>query len=310
MLSKEAIRPIQKTDKTTSIFDRFGIELKPMELFQDLIHNPYPPEKGWHFGTGDPEFWKFSSKFIVPGGKALDLGSGLGRTSIPFALQGMEVAAYETNPAYVRAMKAVAENFDLPISVLNEDVRTADFGKNKYDTVILGQTFAHFESREEAFKVLDKAIDAVKPGGHIWFRGNGKGYDIEGQTPSLNGSKEHYMNTCSCSGEKRMEKHLFFDPFELIEYMSEKGIKVAHTQMAPERGKTNIMYGEDWEPDRDYFDEEVGMEDIFSGVFDDEVVEDRNVVDAPKRELDRAGDIITIIGQKIKKINVASNTGC
>lgn len=290
MFLKETIRPIQpKTDRKISIFGR---EVTPMDLFQDLIHipytpyNPYLPEKGWHFGTGDPEFWKFSSNLIVPGGKALDLGSGLGRTSMPFALQGMEVTAYETNHAMVKAMSAVAENFDLPIAILSEDVRTADFGKNIYDTVILGQTFVHFESREEAFTVLEKAIDAVKPGGHIWFRGNGKG------DPEDNTREDFYIHTCHCSGEMKIEPHLFFDPAELIHHLSNKGINIVHMQMgemvtvpkkpkeAPKK-RPNIMYGEDWDPDREYFDETVGMEDLFR-----------------EGMSQRTDDIITIIGQK------------
>jgi SAM-dependent methyltransferase len=289
MLSKEAIQPIQpKTDKTTSIFDRFGIELTPMDLFQDLIHNPYLPEKGWHFGTGDPEFWKFSSKLIVPGGKALDLGSGLGRTSMPFALQGMEVTVYETNPTWVKAMGAVVGNFDLPISVLNEDIITADFGQNIYDTVILGQTFAHFESREEAFKVIKKVIDAIKPGGHIWFRGNGKG------DPEANTREDFYMHTCDCSGEMKMEPHLFFDPLELVRHLSKKGISIVHMQMGEmvtvpnkpkeePKNRPDIMYGEDWDPNREYFGETVSKEDLFG-----ESIKGHQ----------RTDDIITIIGQK------------
>jgi len=278
MSLKETFQPIQpiqpKIDEKISIFGR---EVTPMYLLQDLIH--ISSEKGWDcwdFRVGDPEFWKFSSRLIVRGGKALDLGGGLGRTSMPFALQGMEVTAYETNPAFVRAMKAVVKNFDLPIAVLSEDVRTADFGQDIYDTVIIGQTFAHFESREEALEVLDKAIDALRPGGCIWFRGNGKG------DPEDSISKDFYMHTCACSGEMKIEPHLFFDPLELAHYIRETGIKIVHAQMVPEHGKVNIMYGEDWGTSRDQFDDSVSLADLF---------------DEGERVY-RGDDIITIIGQK------------
>lgn len=290
MSLKETFQPIQpiqpKTDEKISIFGR---EVTPMYLLQDLIH--ISSEKGWDcwdFRVGDPEFWKFSSKLIVRGGKALDLGGGLGRTSMPFALQGMEVTVYETNPAFVRAMKAVVKNFDLPIAVLSEDVRTADFGQNIYDTVILGQTFAHFESREEALEVLDKAIDALKPGGCIWFRGNGKGDSAnEGQMSNsyfnpFQEIEDTYMNTCNCSGEIKIEAHLFFDPLELARHINERGLKIVHTQMVPEPGKVNIMFGENWGTPRDQFDDSVSQADLFN----------------EGERAYRGDDIITIIGQK------------
>lgn len=310
MSLKEAIRPIQpKKGGNTPVSEGLGA---PMALFEMLIHNPFPknpdaeikekPKKiQWPFDTGDPELWKFSSELIDPKGKALDLGSEFGRTSVPFALHGMNVTAYDKNPDFVKALNAVAENFDLPITVLNENATTADFGKEQFDTVILGKTFAHFESREEAFKVIDKAIKALKPGGRILFRGNGPGYDgLDGQTsskdrnfdpfldPEVYNSKEHYVNTCNCSGETGVVGHLFFDPLEVIQHMSERGIKIVHTQMVPQRGKTNIMYGEDWEPDRDYFDEDVSIDDILGAVFDE--LGERTY---------RGDDMITIIGQKI-----------
>lgn len=294
MSSKEIILSIlPKTGGDVSIFGRTAT---PMGLFGDLIRNPR--DQGWSFNTGDPEFWQFSSKLqlVVPKGKLLDIGSNLGRTSVPFALQGMNVTAYDNNPVFVKALEVIASNFDLPISVINEDVRAADFGEGKFDAVILGQVFTHFGSRDEAFDVIYKAIKALKTNGKIWFRGNGPGYDgVDGETKSFNGRNEHYMNSCDCSGEIRMEPHLFFDPAELVSRIGKRGVNIVHMQMGKmvtvpknpkeePKNRPNIMYGEDWDPDREYFAETVSIEDLFGGS-----------IERPQR----TDDIITIIGQKI-----------
>lgn len=55
----------------------------------DLIHNPN--DQGWHFGTGDPEYWKFKDSLVVTGGKVLDIGITVARSSFFFALNGMDV---------------------------------------------------------------------------------------------------------------------------------------------------------------------------------------------------------------------------
>lgn len=229
-------------------------EFTPTETFSLSIHNQH--EKGWFFPAfGDPEFWKFSDKLLVPGGKALDLGVGAGRTSLPLALRGMSVTGYEIDPNYLIIIRAMQKEYNLPIDIREQDITEADFGKEQYDTVILGQTFSHFPSKKQALNVLKKSIEALKTGGHIWLRAGGKSdssfedlhwnsLDFSGEVRKVD--KDVYMAPCNCSGEWRIEPQLFFDPLELPFFVSEKGLKIVHTQVIPEEGKMNIMYGEDW----------------------------------------------------------------
>lgn len=65
----------------------------------DLIHNPN--ERGWPFGNGDPEYWKFKDRLVVKGGKVLDLGVAVGRSSFFFALHGMDVLGYDNSRKWV-----------------------------------------------------------------------------------------------------------------------------------------------------------------------------------------------------------------
>ncbi len=249
-MSKEIQSIIARSN--TPVLTSYG-EFTPTKIFLSLIHNPH--ETGWFFPTGDPELWKFSDKLLVPGGRALDLGVGDGRTSLPFALRDMHVTGYEIDPNNLILIRAIQKEYDLPIDIKEQDITEADLGKEQYDTVILGQTFAHFSNKEQALKVLEKAIEAIKPGGHIWLRAGGKSssafedlhdYSLDYPQEVQRVDNNVYMAPCSCSGERIIEPQLFFDPLELPLFVGEKGLKIVHTQIIPEKGKMNIMYGEDW----------------------------------------------------------------
>lgn len=249
---KECLQPfVANPDEPVNYFDK---QITPTELLSSILGNQR--EKGWWFAAGDPEFWKFAGRLIIPGGKALDLGMGHdGRTSLPFALQGMAVTGYETDPNALVIMRAIKKSYDLPIDIKAEDINTADFGTKLYDTVLLGQTFIHFPSKAEALTVLAKAITAIKPGGHLWLRAGGI-YDesfedlhkfqylYPDEVWQLN--EDVFIAPCSCSGEVRLEPQLFLDPIELLVNIANQGMRFVHTQIIPQRDHANIMYGEDF----------------------------------------------------------------
>jgi hypothetical protein len=131
-------------------------------------------------------------------------------------------------------------------------------GGEAFDTVMLGQTLIHFPSKESAITVLDKACEALKPGGHIWVRAGGKEDYSYGEmereaaypystTKKVDGNV--FMRECGCSGEYKLEPQLFFGQTELLEYFLRRGFKITHSQLMPEDWQANIMYGEDWMPD-------------------------------------------------------------
>ena len=239
--------------------DREGIlSLPPYIADPHLDRN----ENGWWFGTGDPEFWKFQDKLLVPGGKVLDLGIGVGRTAFPFALRGMFVIGYENDPDQSSILESVLNAYDfLPIELRNENIATAELGESEYDTVLLGQTLTHQASIEDALLILDKAIAALKPGGHLWLRTGGKESDAymefrESAMFGYDGVQQINENVFSVMGGHGGHGghnggySLFFGQTELMVYLAQRGISIVHSQVVPSEGQMNIMYGEDWRKDR------------------------------------------------------------
>ncbi|MBI2011328.1 class I SAM-dependent methyltransferase [Candidatus Daviesbacteria bacterium] len=221
------------------------------QLFEGMIHNGQ--EKGWPFFVGDPEIWKFSDSLLQREGTVLDLGIGAGRASMFFALHGMQVRGIERvgNP-YAQHLTKIAKAYRLAISVDFTDFNEADFGSNRYDVVMMGQLFVHFAEKQEAFAVLDRAIDATKRGGYLWLRTSGQEDDnfksfkeAASFDPEVQISEEAYWDWCGCSGQPELEPHLYLKPTELLAQVLSKGMRVAHSEVMPKIGLKNIMYGED-----------------------------------------------------------------
>lgn len=209
-------------------------------------------DNAWPFHCGDPELWKFKDSLFVPGGRVLDIGIGAARVSLPFALWGMHVDGYEQNGEtvdWLNNMKS-AYGLDIPLNVQQADIWTAEVPSNLYDLVLMSHTFTHFDDKERAYDVLQKGFDAAKSGSHIWVRALGKedSFYREADTPysyAHRASEDVIEAPCGCSGEIKHDPFLFFDQTELISYFSARNSKIVHSQIIPQYGETNIMYGKD-----------------------------------------------------------------
>lgn len=241
-----------------------GNTTTPMQLLSSSLGNPPIHSREdlnrWHFSAGNPEFWKFKDRLLVPGGHVLDLGIGELSSSLFFALQGMNVTGYEISPLFIEIAEEMKKGWDLPVNIVNQDITQADLGINTYDTVIMNHTFAHFPSKMAVFDVINRAIDATKPGGHIFLRAGGK------QDSSFRNFESDSLYTrysevtrvdedvfkapCYCSGEEKIDFHLFLDPIETLSFVRKKGLRLIHTQVIPEFGQYNIMYGQDYNKDQ------------------------------------------------------------
>lgn len=249
---RREIEPIKS--KVTAPVRAFGESQNPNQLLSSSLRNP--AEQGWHFQAGDPEFWKFANRLLVPEGKILDLGVGrYYRSSLFFALQGMKVIGFETSKEAVKLIRAVAAGYRLPLIVKELDATKTDLGQSEYDTALLGQTFVHSPSRHEAYTLIEKVIEALKPKGHLWLRAAGKESSAFEQLPDYALNYPHevwridedtFMAPCFCSGVRQLEPHFYFDALNLLYFINRKGLKVIHSQIIPEKGRANIMYGEDW----------------------------------------------------------------
>lgn len=220
--------------------------------FDDFFHSDEP--QGWSFATSAvPEMWRYRDQLVIPGGKVLDLGIGPGGASIFFALQGMEVFGLDINQEDVGQLNEFAQRKNLSISAQLGDVRTANLGQELYDVVILEALFVHFTDKKDVLKVLEKALAACKPGGHIWVRTPGKededykfGVEKAKYSPKTRVNEDVYLRDCSCSEQWRPEPHFYLGQTDLLQFFLLKGAKIVHSQTMPDRRGMNVMFGEDW----------------------------------------------------------------
>ena len=96
--------------------------------------------------------------------KVLDIGAGLGESSVYFALQGAEVTAVDVSPAMVDTACRLAKRHGVEITgvvAAGEDLCLPGEG---YDIVYLANTIHHVQNRDLLFRQI---WGTLKPGG--WF---------------------------------------------------------------------------------------------------------------------------------------------
>jgi SAM-dependent methyltransferase len=231
------------------------------ELFTSMLGDPHGDEPGWYFNAGDPEYWKYSDQLIKPDGKVLDVGIGLGRSSLFFALNGMEVIGYDTIAKNVVEANEMAWEVDnvLPcdMKAIHGDVLDAEIPEDEYDLALLAYIH-HLPSKEEAYKLMDLAMDSLKPGGHIYYRGIGRlsstydelvwgSYEYDSGVSFIeDGLIEH---PCACSGEYKTEPSLHLQPLQVMNYFAQNSSEIIHSQTLTRLGQWNMMFGEDFRSD-------------------------------------------------------------
>jgi len=98
------------------------------------------------------------------GKKLLDIGAGLGESSVYFALQGAEVTTVDISPAMVETALRLAKLHGVELKGVvsaGEDLRLPN---ESYDVVYIANTIHHVHDRSSLFAQISAAL---KPGG--WF---------------------------------------------------------------------------------------------------------------------------------------------
>jgi hypothetical protein len=227
-------------------------------LLNHILHRE--EEAGWSFAAGDPEFWKFAGRLVVPGGTALDVGIGWGRSSFYLASQGMHVEGYDIDQDQLTELNEMAAKLRevMPFDLYAHygDAAETDFGQEKYDTVVVANLL-HMPTKKTALSVYDRAYAALKPGGAMWVRALGKAsshrqelidnaYWDSDITVHDDGVIEH---PCGCTGYGSIDPTVFFEQTELLERFVTKGAKILYSRSIPSKGAENIMFGEDHRTD-------------------------------------------------------------
>ncbi|TAH32555.1 class I SAM-dependent methyltransferase [Candidatus Saccharibacteria bacterium] len=100
------------------------------------------------------------ARFLAPGARVLDLGSGNGQLAKLLTDRGLDVTAIEFSPR----MAAIAQETAPNVRMIVDEFLAHDFGNEKFDGVI-GIAFVHLFPAADALKVMQKVHSLLKPGG-------------------------------------------------------------------------------------------------------------------------------------------------
>ena len=122
---------------------------------------------------------------LKKGARVLDLCCGIGRHSVEFGKQGMEVTGLDYSRHYVAtAQSAVKKNgLDGRVRILRGDMRnlTHYFTHAEFDLVVLlFNSFGYFRDRKDDHKVLSQISKILKPGGALVIETNNVFMPAEG----------------------------------------------------------------------------------------------------------------------------------
>jgi len=114
----------------------------------------------------DPTLVTLYNEFLQPafpnGGRALDVAGGMGRHAIWLAERGWQVTIWDFSTVALQNMARIAAAKRVPVNTLNVDVRSADFGREAFDLIMV----FYFLERE----ILPKLVPALRPGGFLLYK--------------------------------------------------------------------------------------------------------------------------------------------
>jgi 2-polyprenyl-3-methyl-5-hydroxy-6-metoxy-1,4-benzoquinol methylase len=111
------------------------------------------------------------NKFILSrmgelkGKRLLDVGSGLGESSVYFALQGARVTMADISPGMVQAGQKIAKKYGVEVEGIVSSAEELDVPAESYDLVYIANTIHHVQNRELLFQKIHRAL---KPGGRFF----------------------------------------------------------------------------------------------------------------------------------------------
>ena len=113
----------------------------------------------------------------LQGKKLLDIGAGLGESSVYFTLKGARVTAVDLSPLMVETALAVGKKYGVELEGVVAGVENLNVASESYDFVYLANTIHHVQDRALLFERMSAAL---KPGGMFFS------YDPIAYNPVIN----------------------------------------------------------------------------------------------------------------------------
>jgi 2-polyprenyl-3-methyl-5-hydroxy-6-metoxy-1,4-benzoquinol methylase len=99
------------------------------------------------------------------GKKLLDIGAGLGESSVYFALQGAEVTTVDISQQMVETALALGKKYGVELEGIVSGAEDLNVPAGEYDFVYTANTIHHVEDRRLLFEQMSRAL---KPGGQFF----------------------------------------------------------------------------------------------------------------------------------------------
>ena len=113
----------------------------------------------------------------LQGKRILDIGAGLGESSVYFALKGAKVTTTDISPLMVEKVLELAAKYSVEIEGIVSTAESLNVPENHFDFVYISNTIHHVPDRPQLFLQIRRAL---KPGG-LFFS-----YDPLAYNPAIN----------------------------------------------------------------------------------------------------------------------------
>jgi len=113
----------------------------------------------------------------VRGKRLLDIGAGLGESSVFFALQGAQVTMADISPGMVQTGRELARRYGVEVEGIVTGAEDLAVAAESFDYVYIANTIHHVRDRDALFQKIHRAL---KPGGFFFS------YDPLAYNPAIN----------------------------------------------------------------------------------------------------------------------------
>jgi SAM-dependent methyltransferase len=113
----------------------------------------------------------------LAGKRLLDIGPGLGESSVYFALQGADVTALDISPGMIDATLTLGKRYDVQLKGVVSLAEELNVPSETYDIVYIANAIHHVQDRARMFSEVQRVL---RPGGRFFS------YDPLAYNPAIN----------------------------------------------------------------------------------------------------------------------------